>query len=75
MLLKLGLVIAVIAMVYFFFFKKKSAPLTKERREAKKAEQEDEMVACEVCETYITTSEAIISKKKFYCSVECRDKD
>ncbi len=74
MLIKLLLVIGVIGAVYFFFIKK-STPLTKERHEKKKKESDDEtMVACEVCNTYITTSEAIVVSKKFYCSTECRDK-
>ena len=73
-MLKLLLVIAVIAAVYFFFIKKKT-PLTKERNEHKKEKDEDEtMVACETCGTYISTKEAIVSSGKFYCSKECRDK-
>ena len=73
-MLKLLLVIAVIAAVYFFFIKK-STPLTKERHDKKRDKEEDEtLVECEVCSTYITTSEAIISSGKFYCSTECRDK-
>ena len=73
-MLKLLLVIAVIAAVYFFFIKK-STPLTKERHDKKRDKEEDEtLVECEVCSTYITTSEAIIASGKFYCSTECRDK-
>ena len=73
-MLKLLLVIAVIAGVYFFFIKK-STPLTKERHAKKNAKEDDEtLVECEVCSTYITTSEAIVSSGKFYCSIECRDK-
>ena len=74
MLIKLLLVIGVIAAVYFFFIKK-STPLTKERHAKKRKETEDEtMVECAVCSTFITTSEAIVSKKQYYCSTECRDK-
>ena len=74
MLIKLLLVIGVIAAVYFFFIKK-STPLTKERHNKKKNKDDDEtLVECEVCSTYITTSEAIVSSSKFYCSAECRDK-
>jgi len=73
-MLKILLVIAVIAGIYFFFIKK-STPLTKERHTKKKSSEEDEtMVECEVCSTYITTTEAIVSSGKFYCSTECRDK-
>ena len=74
MLLKILLVIAVIGVVYFFFIKK-SMPLTKERHDRKKQkEDENTMIECAACSTYISTSEAIVSSGKFYCSTECRDK-
>lgn len=74
MLLKIVLVIGIIAAVYFFFMKK-STPLTKERHDKKRSnDDENIMVECETCSTYITTNEAIISSGKFYCSTECRDK-
>jgi len=75
MILKLLLVIGVIATVYFFFIKK-SMPLTKERKSGKKhnTQVDETLVECEVCSTYITTGEALISSGKFYCSTECRDK-
>jgi len=74
MILKLLLVIGVIAAVYFFFIKK-SMPLTKERHNKKQKERDDEtMVECATCNTYITTSEAVVSSGQFYCSTECRDK-
>ncbi len=73
-MLKYLLVIAVIAAIYFFFIKK-STPLTKERHDRKKQkEDEDTMVECATCGTYISTNEAIISSSTFYCSTECRDK-
>ena len=75
MLFKLLLVIGVIAVVYFFFIKK-SMPLTKERKSAKKNIPKDDetMVECVQCGTYITTGEALTSNAKFYCTTECRDK-
>ena len=74
MLLKILLVIGVIAAVYFFFIKK-STPLTKERHDKRKQkEDEDTMIECPTCGNYISTSEAIVSSGKFYCSTECRDK-
>ncbi len=74
MLLKIVLILGVIAAVYFYF-SKKSMPLTRERRDTKKRHDDDEtMVECATCSTYITTSEAIVSAGSFYCSVECRDK-
>ena len=73
-MLKLLLIIGVIAAVYFLFFKK-SAPLTKERSDPKEdKEEENTMVACETCGTYISTKEAVVSSGKFYCSEQCRDK-
>ncbi|MDA3947392.1 MAG: PP0621 family protein [Helicobacteraceae bacterium] len=73
MLLKALLVIGVIAAIYFFFFKK-STPLTKERYDKKRKDDEETMVECESCSTYISTAEAIVVSGKFYCSTECRDK-
>jgi len=73
-MLKLLLVIGVIAAIYFLFIKK-STPLTKERNERKKEKEDDDtMVACESCGTYISTKEAVVSSGKFYCSTQCRDK-
>ncbi len=73
MLLKILLVIGVIAAVYFFFIKK-STPLTKERHDKKRKDAEETMIECETCGTYISSSDAIVSAGKFYCSTECRDK-
>ncbi len=74
MLLKILLVIGVIAAVYFFLIKK-STPLTKERHANNSREDDDEtMIECATCGTYISTSEAIVSSGKFYCSTACRDK-
>ena len=74
MLLKILLVIGIIAAVYFIFIKK-STPLTKERHAKKRREEEDEtMIECVTCGTYISTNEAVVSAGKFYCSAECRDK-
>ena len=75
-MLKILLVIAVIWAVYFFFIKK-DMPLTKERKAEKKKPKvtEDEtMVVCITCGTYVSTSEAIVSSGQFYCCSECRDK-
>lgn len=73
-MLKLLLIIGVIAAIYFLFFKKK-IPLTKERNDRKKEkEEENTMVPCESCGTYISTKEALVASGKFYCSKQCRDK-
>lgn len=74
MLLKLILVIGVIAAVYFLFIKK-STPLTKKRHDNKKRKEDDQtMVECTTCGTFITMDDAVVSSGKFYCSTECRDK-
>jgi len=74
-MLKLLLLIGVIAAVYFLFFKKSKTPLTEERNENRKErDEENTMVACESCGTYISTKEAIVSSGKFYCSEQCRDR-
>jgi len=33
--------------------------------------EEDTLVECEACGTFVTTKEAIIAKGKYYCSLEC----
>lgn len=73
-MLKYLLIIGVIAAVYFFFVKK-SMPLTKARKEQnKESEEDDTMVPCESCGTYISTRETVVSSGRFYCSTQCRDK-
>jgi len=39
-------------------------------REEKKIE-EDTLVECQKCSTFVTTKEAVIVKGKYYCSLEC----
>ena len=74
MIFKLLLIVGVIAAVYFFFIKK-SMPLTKERKADQKNHEDDEtMVECATCSTYISINEAIQVSETYYCSTECRDK-
>lgn len=42
-------------------------------KEEKKIE-EDTLVECEACSTFVTTKEAIIAKGRYYCSIECANK-
>ncbi len=74
-MLKIILTIAVIAAVYFFLIKK---PAVKKRRkeradaEAKKPGLDEEiMVECEKCGTFVSSKEAIIVDGKYYCSKSC----
>jgi len=41
------------------------------KEEDKKKIQEDTLVECEKCGTYVTYKESIIVKGKIYCSKEC----
>lgn len=67
-MLKLLLLVGVIAAVYFIFFKKKS--LTPPPADKK---QEDTMVPCAKCETYVQVKEALQRDGKYYCSRECME--
>ncbi|MEA3418703.1 MAG: PP0621 family protein [Campylobacterota bacterium] len=76
MLLKL-IIFAVIFFVVYKFFggtfpqiggnKKDKVP----KGEDKKKIEEDTLVECEKCGTYVTHKESIIVKGKTYCSKEC----
>lgn len=59
-----------IALVYFIFIKKK--PLASESTK-KKADKlnDDDMVECKKCGTYITLNEAKLSEGQYFCSDEC----
>ena len=74
MVLKLLLVIGVIGAVYFFFIKK-SMPLTKERKENKAKNDDETMVECATCSTFVSVNEAIKVSENYYCSTECRNKN
>ncbi len=52
---------AIIAGVYYFFIKAK--PSTKQ--------DEETLVECEKCHTFVSSKEAIIKDGKYYCSKEC----
>ncbi|MEA2029104.1 MAG: PP0621 family protein [Campylobacterota bacterium] len=36
--------------------------------------EEDTLVECEECGTFVTTKEAIIAKGRYYCSLECANR-
>ena len=71
-MLKWLLVIAVVGLVYFFFIKKK--PLPEEGKTPKKKKEkfdEDDMVECKKCGTYISLKEALLRDGNYFCSDEC----
>jgi len=74
-MLKILLTIAVIAGIYFFLIKKPEvAKKRKERAEderRKPKNDEDIMVECEKCSTFVSSKEAIIVDGKYYCSKSC----
>jgi len=66
------LVLVLIALVYFFFIKSK--PLPSEDQKHKKKQNrldEDDMVECKKCGTYITLKEALLRDGDYFCSREC----
>jgi len=66
------LVVVLIALVYFFFIKNK--PITdKDQKDKKRNEKldEDDMVECKKCGTYITLNEALLRDGQYFCSDEC----
>ncbi|MDX9967151.1 hypothetical protein E0765_04320 [Sulfuricurvum sp. IAE1] len=67
-MLKLLLLVGVIAAVYFIFFKKKSlTPPPADKM------QDEAMVPCAKCDTYVQVKEAFMKEGKYYCSRECME--
>lgn len=54
------------ALVWFFFLRKYPTKQTKKP-------QEELMVECCKCGTYISSKEAIVVGKKYFCSKKCLD--
>ncbi len=69
-MIKWLLVIAVIALVYFLFIKKKPLGDTGTGSKQDKA-NDDDMVECSQCGTYITLKEALLRDGNYFCSNEC----
>jgi uncharacterized protein len=66
------IVAVLIALVYFLFIKKKPLPDENRRSKNKKEKlNEDDMVECKKCGTYITVNEALLKEGQFFCSDEC----
>jgi len=67
MILKLIVLVAALLGVYKLVGGK--FPSLKSREEKKL--EEDTLIECEQCSTFVTTKEAIIAKGRYYCSLEC----
>ena len=66
------IVAVLIALVYFVFIKKRPLPDENRRSKSKKEKlNEDDMVECKKCGTYITVNEALLREGQFFCSDEC----
>jgi len=68
MILKL-LVFAVVAVLIYKFFGGKLPSFGKSVHEKKL--DDDTLVECEKCSTYVTVKESIIVNGKYYCSTDC----
>ncbi|PAF53281.1 hypothetical protein BKH42_06585 [Helicobacter sp. 13S00482-2] len=64
------IVLLVIALIVWFFFFRKS-PIDKKKYP--KNSQEETMVECCRCGTYVSSKEAIMVGKKYFCSKKCLD--
>jgi len=74
--MKIVAFLAILFMIYLLFFRKKNPNVSDKKESDKKQnkkerELEEVMVGCEVCDTFISTKDAIIKDGKFYCSKEC----
>jgi len=68
LILKL-IIFAVVAFMIYKFFGGKLPPLGKSA--AQKKLDDDTLVECAKCGTYVTVKESIIVNGKYYCSQEC----
>lgn len=66
-MMKFLLFIGFLTTVYFLFFKKKTLP----GPSSKDPLNDDTMVPCNHCGTYVQAKEAIIKNGHHYCSSEC----
>jgi uncharacterized protein len=68
LILKL-LIFAIVGVLIYKFFGGKLPKLGKSPNEKKL--DEDTLVECTTCHTYVTAKESIIVNGKYYCSQEC----
>lgn len=71
MIIKIAVLILVITLVYLLFFRSSRSNVVKQEKPKKKRDEEI-MVECGRCGTYISSQESIIgSDGNYYCSQEC----
>ena len=68
MILKL-LIFAIVALLVYKFFGGKLPKLGKSAHEKKL--DDDTLVECKTCHTYVTVKESLIVNGEYYCSKEC----
>ena len=72
MILKI-IIFAVVALLIYKFLGGKLPTLDRRSSEEKKLD-EDTLVECETCHTFVTLKESILVNGKYYCSQECVNK-
>ncbi|MFT7880341.1 MAG: PP0621 family protein [Sulfurimonas sp.] len=72
MILKI-IIFAVVALLIYKFLGGKLPTIGNKSPEEKKID-DDTLVECETCHTFVTLKESIIINGKYYCSQECADK-
>jgi uncharacterized protein len=72
MFLKYLVIAVVIYLVYVIYFKPKPAVKNKKREEKKL--QDNDMVECAECHTFVSIDEVIYSGGKYFCSKTCMEK-
>ena len=77
-MLKILLTVAVIWAVWFFLIKKPQVTAHRQKKAAeakrpknKRDKDEEIMVECETCGTFVSSKEAIIVSGRYYCSKKC----
>ena len=74
MIIKIGALLAILFVIYLIFFKtarnNTSAPKQTKKNDSKKNDEET-MIECVACSTFISNKEAIIKDGQFFCSREC----
>lgn len=65
------LLIVLLILAVYYFFRKMSVKKEENQNFKKHNKNEEIMLECKKCGTYISSKEAIISNGKYYCSKEC----
>jgi len=69
------LLIVLLILAVYYFFRKMSVKKEENQNFKKHNKNEEIMLECKKCGTYISSKEAIISNGKYYCSKECLEAD